>query len=84
MRTTVDLDMTVLQEAKQRAAERHTTLSAIVEEALREAAARRRQASSAGRIALTTDPHRGGLRPGVDLADNAALRDLLEADDDPL
>lgn len=84
MRTTVDLDMQVLQEAKQRAAERHTTLSVIVEEALREAAARRRQTFHSGRVTLTTDPRRGGLRPGVDLADNAALRDLMDGDDDPL
>jgi N-acetylmuramoyl-L-alanine amidase len=84
MRTTVDLDMQVLQEAKQRAAERHTTLSVIVEEALREAAARRRHAVPAGRVTLTTDPGHGGVRPGVDLADNAALRDLLDGDDDSL
>jgi len=76
--------MHVLQQAKQRAAERHTTVSVIVEEALREAGARRRQAGQAGRVALTTDPRRGGLRPGVDLADNTVLRDLMDSDDDPL
>lgn len=81
----MDLDVQVLHEAKQRAAERHTTLSAIVEEALREASARRRQAARAGRATLTTDPRRGGLRAGADLDDNAALRDLMDgADDDPL
>lgn len=84
MRTTVDLDVHVLQDAKQRAAQRHTTLSVIVEEALREAAARRRQAHPTGRVMLTTDARTGGLRPGVDLADNAALRDLMDGDDDPL
>lgn len=76
--------MQVLQEAKQRAAERHTTLSVIVEEALREAAARRRHDGQPRLVTLTTDPRRGGLRPGVDLADNAGLRDLMDGDDDPL
>jgi hypothetical protein len=76
--------MHVLQEAKQRAAERHTTLSVIVEEALREASTRRRHAHEAGRVAFTTDARRGGLRPGADIADNAALRDLMDGDDDPL
>lgn len=41
MRTTVILEDAVLREAKRRAAERHVTLSEIVNEALREAFRRR-------------------------------------------
>lgn len=80
----MDLEPDVLREAKQLAAQRHTTLSEIVQEALREAAARRRMAPRQP-VALTTDGGRGGVRPGVDLDDNAALRDLMDrSDDDPL
>lgn len=80
----MDLDPDLLRAAKQRAAERHTTLSAVVEEALREAAARREQQARGPRINPTTDRSRGGLRSGVDLDDNAAVRDLMDTVDDPL
>lgn len=84
MRTTVDLDEDLLGQAKQVAAARRTTLSRVIEEALREAFMRRTERSRAQRVTLTTDPGGGGLRPGVDLTDNAGLRDLLDTDNDPL
>ena len=80
----MDLDPDLLRAAKQRAAERHMTLSAVVEEALREAAARREQQARAARVNPTTDRSRGGLRSGVDLDDNVAVRDLMDTVDDPL
>jgi len=76
MRTTVSIDDELLREAKQRAAAEGRTLSDLVSEGLRERMARR---PSQGRtpISLPTDGT-GGVLPGVDLANNAALRDLMD------
>lgn len=79
MRTTVNLDERLLAEAKARAAATGRTLTAVVEDALREAFARR---SSDGRAARPTLPvFRGSrLAPSVDLDDSAALLELMEGD----
>ncbi len=77
MRTTVRLDDALLAELRELAARTGTTLTAVIEEALRESVARRRRAPSANRVALPT--FRGdGVQPGVDLDDSAALIDLME------
>ena len=79
MRTTVRLDDDLLASAKRAAIERGTTLTAVIEDALRrtlgpEAPRRRRP------VSLPT--FRGdGLRPGVDLDDTAVLLDLLDERD---
>lgn len=78
MRTTIRLDDHLLRAAKQHAAERGTTLTAVIEDALRELLARREP--------IDRTPFRlvafgkGGLRPGVDLDDSASLLDLMERD----
>jgi len=66
MRTTVRLDDTLLQQAKKLAAETGQSLTAVIEDALREVVGRR--AASSGR----------GLRPGVDLDNSAALLSVME------
>lgn len=77
MRTTIRLDEQLLVEAKKLAAERGTTLTAILEDALREALARRRPPNRRRKVRLTT--FRGkGLRPHVDLDDTASLIDRME------
>ena len=76
MRTTIKIDDQLLAEAKVRAAESGRTLNAIVEEALREALARRR--SSPGPSVDLPTFAGGRLRPGVDLDDGAALLELME------
>ncbi len=79
MRTTVRLDARVLAEAKKLAAETHQTLTAIIEDALRERLARRKARPRSG-VRLTT--FRGdGLAAGVDLDDSAALQDVMERRD---
>lgn len=83
MRTTITLDDALLSDAKRIAAETNRTLSAVIEEALRERVARRRQQDATAHVDLPTDGS-GGLRPGVDLDDSAALLDLMEEDDRPL
>jgi len=53
------------------------TPTALVEDALRERLSRRRQKSRSKPLRLTTYG-KGGLQPGVDLDDSAALLDLME------
>ena len=82
MRTTVRLDDELIHEVKRVAAEERTTLTALLEQALRELLARRRQARLRPREPLPTYAGRG-LQPGVDLDDTAALLDLLDRRDAP-
>ena len=78
MRTTIKIDDDLLAEAKLRAAQSGRTLNAVVEEALREAFARR-DAHPGARPQLPT--FRGSrLAPGVDLDDSASLVELMEQD----
>jgi hypothetical protein len=76
MRTTINVDDGLLVEAKRRAAERGTTLTGLIEDALRETLARREAADEAP---FSTVTYRGGgLMPGIDLDDGAGLRELLD------
>jgi hypothetical protein len=76
MRTTVRLDDHLLAEAKKHAAESGRTLTAVLEQALRESLARRSQQARAKPVRLKT-VRGSGVRPGVDLDDSAALLDLM-------
>jgi predicted transcriptional regulator len=76
MRTTIRLDSGLLGQAKKLAAESHQTLTAIIEDALRERLARRK---SRPRAAVRVTTFRGdGLVAGVDLDDTAALEEVME------
>jgi hypothetical protein len=82
MRTTLRLDDDLLRDAKRYAARTGRTLTAVVEDALRETLARSRRPAKRERVTLPT--FRGhGLRPGVDLDDSASLLDLMESARDP-
>ena len=83
MRTTVDLDDHLLQGAKELAARTHRTLTAVLEDALRETLSRRPSPSARHRVKLPVSDRMTGLRPGVDLDNSAALLDLMEGTDDP-
>jgi len=78
MRTTIRIEDRLLVEAKTRAARSGRTLNQVVEDALREAFARRDAVGR--RVEL---PVFGGARvmPGVDLDDGAALLDLMDGRD---
>jgi hypothetical protein len=76
MRTTVSIDDQLLIEVKTVAARTGKTLSAIVEDALRESFAKRGNARPVPLTLLTHDG--GGLQPGVDLDDMSALLDLMD------
>lgn len=57
-------------------------MTAVLEEALREMLARKKQPRDRPRLPLPT-VEGWGLRPGVDLNNNAALLDLMDEPDDP-
>ena len=76
MRTTVRLDEDLLARAKRMAAESGRTLTAVLEDALREKLARRRARPRIAPVRLKTVKG-GGVRRGVDLDDSAALLDLM-------
>ena len=79
MRTTIRLDDRLLRELKKHAAARGHTLTAVIDEAVRQFLAR----TAAGGGRPKAPPFRvitfkSALRPGVDLDDSAALLDLME------
>jgi len=79
MRTTIRLDDDLLARAKRVAVERGTTLTAVIEDALRRALAPE-PARARRPVALPT--FRGdGLQPGVDLDDTSSLLDLMDERD---
>ena len=78
MRTTVRLDERLLSQAKRLAAESGRTLTAVLEDALRETLARRRTRARTKPVRLKTVKG-GGARPGVDLDDSSSLLDLMES-----
>lgn len=80
MRTTVNIDDALLVEVKTYAAATGRTMGEVIEDAIRAALAKR---SDPTRRAVDLPTYRGGggLQPGVDLDDSAALLDLMEEDD---
>lgn len=82
MRTTIRLDDQLLIEVKQLAAQTGQTMTAIIEEALRQMLASRQQTTQRPLVELITVSGKG-LQPGVDLDDSAALLDLMDNFDDP-
>lgn len=82
IRTTVRLTDKVMRDAKRLAVETGRTLTAVIEDALREAIARGRQPHAPRRVKLTTAGGRGPAA-GVNLDDSAALRELMDQDASP-
>jgi Arc/MetJ family transcription regulator len=74
MRTTVRLDDDLLTAAKRRAVETGTTLTSVIEDALRRAL--RDQSGDVSEVAALPTV-KGRTRAGVDLDDSAALLDLM-------
>lgn len=82
MRTTINLPDSLMLEAKRAALENDTTLTEIIGDALREALSRRRQSPPRKKFKIITYGE-GGVLPGVDLDNTAALLDLMDGIDDP-
>lgn len=76
-RTTIRLDDVLLARAEKAAADSGRTLTAFIEDAVREALARRKQPRRRSKLRLTTFGGMG-VRPGVDLDDAAAVLDRME------
>lgn len=76
MRTTLRINDKLMADAKRRALETGRTLTAVVEDALRQALYRRPRAAS-DQVQLPTFGQ-GGTKPGIDLNDSAALEDIMD------
>jgi len=79
MRTTIRLNDNLLADAKAHAVRTGRTLTAVIEDALRQALARGEPETKRPHIPVFRGG--GGLQPGVDLDDSAALLDLMERDE---
>lgn len=67
---------------KKLAAASRSTVTALIEDMLREGLARRRHTKRAERVTLPTYGKLGPL-PGVDIDDTASMLDLMESSVDP-
>ena len=76
MRTTLDLDDTLMRKAKRRAADEGTTLTTVIEGALRQYLAPARPSGKAFRLKLLTK--KGRPVPGVNVADRDHLYERME------
>lgn len=83
MRTTIRLDDQLLVQAKELAVQTNRTLTAVIEEALRQHFGLQQQLIERKPVRLKTVDGKG-LLPGVDLDDSAALLELMESSDDPV
>jgi hypothetical protein len=76
VRTTISIEDDVLETAKRRAADEGRTLGELITEALRERLARRPVSTGERYVAVTFGE--GGPLPGVDITNNAAVRDVMD------
>lgn len=81
MRTTVAIDDHLLDGARRRARERGQTLGQVIEDALRRELTTPTSAAPAPEVPVFKGG--GGVRPGVDLTSNRALREALDAGTEP-
>jgi hypothetical protein len=78
MRTTIRLDEALLDQAKREAVNRGKTLTSLIEMGLRLVLAQKSNEGARRKVELPVSRAGGGVRPGVDLNNNAALLDLLD------
>lgn len=78
MRTTINLPDDLMIQIKKLATATHSTVTALIEETLREGLARRRHRRRAMRATLPTYGKQGPL-PGVDIDDTASMLDVMES-----
>jgi len=76
MRTTLDIETRLLRQAKRRAVESGTTLTHLLEDALRNKLAGRVASRRTHRFRFPTV--RGRTLPGVDISDRNSLYDRME------
>jgi hypothetical protein len=78
MRTTIRLSESLMRDAKAEAARRGETVTALIERGLRLVLASAGKPSKRSKIVLPVSKAIGGVRPGVDLDNSAALLDILD------
>jgi len=78
MRTTVTIDDQLYRELKSRAGASGRTVGDLIEDAVRESFRAPDQAAQPPLPPLPVFQGKPGLMPGVDLTDNASLRELLD------
>ena len=76
---TIRLDDELVEEARNLARETGRSLSAVIEEALRQHLAHQQTPGKRARVRLITVAGQG-LLPGVDLDDSASLLDIMKRD----
>lgn len=82
MRTTINLPDELLARLKREAVRSRTTVTALIERALR-ASLQRPSARAEVRAPKLPTYGTRGLRPGIDLDDTSRLLDVLDSVDDP-
>jgi len=75
-RTTVRLPEDLVRRAKQKAADQGRSLTALIEEGLRRVVNQNQPAEPPVRVLPRVSAATGGLMPGVDLNDSAALQEM--------
>jgi hypothetical protein len=75
-RTTVRLPDDLLRRAKRKAAAEGVTLTALIADGLRRTLNERAAPSKAKRVLPPVSTATGGLMPGIDLNDSAALQEM--------
>ena len=75
-RTTVRLPEDLVRRAKRKAVAEGRSLASLIEEGLRRIVSERKSASRSERIMPPVSKEAGGLQPGVDLNNTAALQEL--------
>jgi hypothetical protein len=79
-RTTVRLPHDLVGRAKRKAAAEGRTLTALIEEGLRRVLNERTAAGKADRILPPVSMSTGGVMPGIDLNETAALQEMEDRD----
>ena len=83
MRTTVNIDEHLLREIREVSVRTNRSVSEIIEEGVRTYLAGTRRRGAAAKVKLPTFGE-GGLQPGVDLDDSAALLSIMEESSGPV
>jgi metal-responsive CopG/Arc/MetJ family transcriptional regulator len=78
MRTTIRLDDQLLKSAKRLAHDTGKSLTAVIEDALRQTLARQTTSKQTRKPVKLTTVSGHGIRPGIDLNDSAALLAFME------
>jgi hypothetical protein len=75
-RTTVRLPADLLNRAKRKAAAEGRTLTSLIEDGLRLVVSAEKRSPKKDRVLPRISSARGGLMPGIDLTDSAALQEM--------